>query len=99
MRGIVSRPCQESSAGSCSPSTATSSTWLPSVASVAFLLHVARVGGDFMFARFDGEVLDRGDHVAQLLLHLLQALADVRGDATRTQQSSELDSAGVSVYH
>ena len=29
----------------------------------------------------------------------LQALADVRGDATRTQQSSELDSAGVSVYH
>ena len=29
----------------------------------------------------------------------LQALANVRGDATRTQQSSELDSAGVSVYH
>ena len=49
---------------------------------------------DFDTSCFDGRYVT-GDVTAGFL----QALADVRGDASRTRRSSELDPTGVSVYH
>ncbi|MDP6931627.1 MAG: hypothetical protein QGG40_01865 [Myxococcota bacterium] len=64
--------------------------WLPWVASVAFLLHVARVGGDFMFARFALPV------TPLLLLGVEQAIAGLTRPSLRIGLAT-LAAAGVLV--